>query len=102
MHGFWAFDWADNYVIPVTTTLQANGATEVTVSPHTPPVYQFTVNARVMGVNLFSELDAPGTAHKWRSALPGECMKSCRSTQRVVCLCQLWGVWLYPHAVRRQ
>lgn len=59
-HGFWAFDWADSYVQPASIVAQGSAGVTVTVSAATPPVYTFNKNARVMGVNILAELDAPG------------------------------------------
>ena len=54
LHGFWMYDWADNYVklskIDTTNKL-------IYVNTTTPPVYGFAAKARYLGVNFLSELD---------------------------------------------
>ena len=54
LHGFWAYNWADNYV-----KIANISGSLITIDPSTPPVFALTANARYYGVNLLSELDAP-------------------------------------------
>lgn len=60
LHGYWAFDWADNYVKIASIEPAANGSCTVTTSALTPPAYHFTPKARFYATNLLSELDAAG------------------------------------------
>eukprot|EP00731_Ephydatia_muelleri_P030116 Em0021g639a len=56
LHGFWSYDWADNYVkvVSVNTTLSAFVINNVT----TPPLYGFLSSARYYALNILEELDA--------------------------------------------
>ena len=68
LSGFWAQDWAQSYVQPVSIKQTGTNETTITTSSATPPVYSYTHKARVMGVNLLSELDAPGEYYLDRTA----------------------------------
>lgn len=59
LHGFWSFDWADNYVHVVSISASGTGAL-ITIDPNTPPLYGILNTARFVAVNLVSEIDAPG------------------------------------------
>jgi hypothetical protein len=60
VHGFWSFDWADSYCEVQNIASDGNGGAIITVEPSTQPVYGFLPRARFYGVNILSELDAPG------------------------------------------
>jgi hypothetical protein len=60
LHGYWSFDWADSYVEIANVTPAAGGGATITVDADTAPLYGFQDKARFMGVNILSELDAPG------------------------------------------
>ncbi len=56
LHGYWTYDWADNYVqveavLPETSEI-------VTKAPH--GAYGYTAGKRFYALNLLEELDAPG------------------------------------------
>eukprot|EP01060_Flectonema_neradi_P038371 TRINITY_DN8014_c0_g1_i1.p1 TRINITY_DN8014_c0_g1~~TRINITY_DN8014_c0_g1_i1.p1 ORF type:complete len:605 (+),score=87.65 TRINITY_DN8014_c0_g1_i1:71-1885(+) len=54
LHGYWKFDWADNYVRVLNISLETN---TVNIDPATPVVYNLTANARFMIVNSLWSLD---------------------------------------------
>jgi len=59
LHGYWSFDWADSYVrVTDVDTNATSGAVRVRVEE--PVLYGFTEGAKFYGVNILSELDAPG------------------------------------------
>jgi hypothetical protein len=60
VHGFWSFDWADSYCEVQSVASDGAGGALVTVEPSTSPLYGFLPRARFYGVNILSELDAPG------------------------------------------
>jgi hypothetical protein len=63
LHGFWANDWADNYVRLVNVSTGAwKGASypQLTYSNKTQPAYTIHGGARFYIVNLLEELDFPG------------------------------------------
>jgi hypothetical protein len=60
-HGFWAFDWADNYINLLNFSYDATArATVFTINPATPPVYQLVKRARFYVVNLAAVLNEVG------------------------------------------
>uniref|UniRef100_A0A7S3GKE4 Right handed beta helix domain-containing protein n=1 Tax=Palpitomonas bilix TaxID=652834 RepID=A0A7S3GKE4_9EUKA len=61
LHGYWTYDWADNYVKPCSIrNANDTNASLVSVCADTPPIYGLKSRARFYGLNLLSELDAPG------------------------------------------
>ena len=54
VHGFWGFDWADNYCKIIKMDLDNH---LIMVNESTPPVYGFHNNARYIGINILYELD---------------------------------------------
>jgi len=63
--GYWVYDWADTYVVPVgfQERRAANGTavgSTILLSAATVPSYGYAAGAKWLGVNLLSELDAPG------------------------------------------
>ena len=60
LHGYWQFDWADNYVLLNSVVSNDDGSYNITIDPNTKTVYSLTANARFRVVNSFSDLDAPG------------------------------------------
>ena len=60
VHGYWSFDWADSYCEVKNVTSDGAGGAIINIEPNTPPVYGFLPKARFYGVNILSELDAPG------------------------------------------
>ena len=62
VHGFWAFDWADNYV-KLDSLTPYSGHTDTWLlksDPNTPPVYEVKKGARFYILNSIAELDSPG------------------------------------------
>ena len=60
VHGYWSFDWADSYCEVKRVASDGAGGAVISIEPTTPPVYKFLPKARFYGVNILSELDAPG------------------------------------------
>jgi hypothetical protein len=66
VHGFWSFDWADNYIrvlgISISSHTSANhpNLCRIDYDPATPPVYGILAGARFYLLNLPTELDFPG------------------------------------------
>mmetsp|Transcript_21215 Transcript_21215/g.38299 ORF Transcript_21215/g.38299 Transcript_21215/m.38299 type:complete len:693 (-) Transcript_21215:57-2135(-) len=58
LHGYWGFDWADNYL--KVASLNASSRTFEIDTTLSPVLYQLTAGARYYAVNLLQELDAPG------------------------------------------
>eukprot|EP01060_Flectonema_neradi_P009256 TRINITY_DN1660_c0_g3_i1.p1 TRINITY_DN1660_c0_g3~~TRINITY_DN1660_c0_g3_i1.p1 ORF type:complete len:599 (+),score=80.60 TRINITY_DN1660_c0_g3_i1:185-1981(+) len=54
LHGFWKFDWADNYCRVMNVDLDKN---MIITDPKTPAQYNLTQNARYMIVNSLAHLD---------------------------------------------
>ena len=54
LHGYWSFDWADNYVSVASITPRNS---TIAISPATPALYGLVQDARYYALNLFSELD---------------------------------------------
>eukprot|EP01060_Flectonema_neradi_P009254 TRINITY_DN1660_c0_g1_i1.p1 TRINITY_DN1660_c0_g1~~TRINITY_DN1660_c0_g1_i1.p1 ORF type:complete len:612 (+),score=65.10 TRINITY_DN1660_c0_g1_i1:50-1837(+) len=54
LHGFWNFDWADNYCRVMNVDLSNN---IISIDPKTPAQYNLTQNARYMIVNSLAHLD---------------------------------------------
>jgi hypothetical protein len=61
LHGFWAFDWADNYIRLTNMSWNATyNETLLQYDPATIPLYQIVSGARFYVVNLPALLDAVG------------------------------------------
>jgi len=56
LHGFWSYDWADNYV--KVDMVNTTGMSFV-INSSTPPVYDFKPSARYYALNILEELDSP-------------------------------------------
>jgi len=56
LHGYWEYNWADNFL-----RISKIHGTAIDIDPKTPPIFNtVTSNARYYGVNLLCELDSPG------------------------------------------
>ena len=62
LHGFWSYDWADNFIRVLNINVSAHGQhmCRITYDSATPPVYGIVPTARFYIVNLPSEVDMPG------------------------------------------
>lgn len=64
LHGFWSFDWADNFIqlINVSAAIVRPGVkgARLTFNSSTPPVYGVLQRARFYAVNSFAALDMVG------------------------------------------
>ena len=58
IHGYWTFDWTDSYV-GITNVSVAGGAGDTLTFAQRPPTTPIKKDARLYGVNLLCELDAP-------------------------------------------
>ena len=61
LYGYWTYNWGDNHVRLLSATPSGDGtAVTLSIDPKTPPLYGLAPGARFLGINLLSELDAPG------------------------------------------
>jgi len=59
IHGYWSYDWADSFLeVTHVTKDDKTGAANIAVNG--PVLYGFSKGAKFYGVNILSELDAPG------------------------------------------
>lgn len=67
IHGYWSYDWADSF-LQVTHVTKDDETGAATVAVNGPVLYGFSKGAKFYGVNILSELDAPGEYYIDRTA----------------------------------